>query len=87
MRHTQHKSNNVVLGAPSGMSIDECHALPVTRFAYPAGTRAAASYWLPNEQERALIAQGKPVCLVILGDLHPPVALGVDGDDTFLDFP
>lgn len=69
------------------MTIDECHALAITRFKYIDGTPAAAYYWLPNEQERALIAKGKPVCLVILGDLHPPVALGVDGDDSFLNFP
>lgn len=78
-RH-QHPSNNFVLGAPAGMSIDECNALPVTRIQYSDGTPAVASYWKPTAAELTLLAQGQAVRLTVLGTTHPPLMLGVDGD-------
>lgn len=80
MQRSQHQSNNAVLGAPQGMSIDECNALPITRIQYGDGTPAVASYWTPTSDERDLIAQGAPVRLIVLGATHPPLLLGVDGD-------
>ena len=80
MQRSQHPSNNAVLGAPSGMGIDECMALPITRIQYADGAPAVASYWTPTQAERDLIAAGKPVRLLVLGTTHPPVCLGVDGD-------
>lgn len=78
-RH-QHPTNNDVLGAPPGMSHDECHALPITRIQYSDGTPAMASYWRPTPAELALLQAGQPVRLTVLGTSHPPVMLGVDGD-------
>jgi hypothetical protein len=80
MRRTQHPSNNDVLGAPPGMTVEECNALPITRIDYPNGLRAVASYWQPTQQEIALLVKGMPVRLLVLGDTHPPLLLGVDGD-------
>lgn len=78
-RH-QHPTNNDVLGAPPGVPIDECSALPITRIQYSDGTLAVASYWKPTATELALLAQGRAVRLTILGRTHPPLMLGVDGD-------
>ena len=36
----QHPTNNSVLAAPPGASIDQCRALPVTRLQYPDGLAA-----------------------------------------------
>lgn len=80
MDRAQHPTNNAVLGAPAGMSIEECGALPVTRLEYPDGTPAVASFWRPSPEERDLIAKGAPVRLIVLGMTHPPLSLGVDGD-------
>ncbi len=78
-RH-QHPTNNDVLGAPPGVPIDECNALPITRIQYSDGTPAVASYWRPTATELALLSQGHPVRLVVLGRTHPPLMIGVDGD-------
>ena len=78
-RH-QHPTNNDVLGAPPGVPIDECNALPITRIQYSDGTPAVASYWRPTPAELALLAQGAAVRLTVLGATHPPLMLGVDGD-------
>lgn len=83
MRATQHPLNNGVLGAPAGMSIEQCHALSVTRCQYEDGTPGTASYWLPSAEELALLQAGMAVRLLVLGGVHPPVALGVDGDGAF----
>lgn len=78
-RH-QHPTNNDVLGAPPGVPIDECNALPITRIQYSDGTPAVASYWLPTPDELALLNRGFAVRLTVLGNTHPPLMLGVDGD-------
>lgn len=78
-RH-QHPTNNDVLGAPPGVPIDECNALPITRIQYSDGTPAVASFWRPTPAELALLAQGHAVRLTVLGRTHPPLMLGVDGD-------
>lgn len=78
-RH-QHPTNNAVLGAPPGVPIDECNALPITRILYSDGTPAVISYWKPTPLELALLTSGAPVRLSVLGLTHPPLMLGVDGD-------
>ena len=80
MQRSQHPTNNAVLGAPPGMSIEECGALPITRIQYADGTPAIASYWTHTPAELDLIADGKPVRLIVLGVTHPPLHIGVDGD-------
>jgi len=80
MNRHQHPSNNAVLGAPPGMPIEECNALPITRITYACGTPAVASYWQPTPAELALLNEGHTVRLAVLGTTHPPLMLGVDGD-------
>lgn len=79
MRPTQHPSNNDVLQAPSGATVDECRPLPITRVRY-GDVPGMVSYWQPTAEQLALLAAGKPVWLSVLGHTHPPLAIGVDGD-------
>jgi hypothetical protein len=79
MRSTQHPSNNDVLGAPAGMSVDECKPLAITRVKYSDGMPGVWSYWEPTPEERAAIAAGALVRVGALGHTHPPIHLGVDG--------
>ena len=80
MNRHQHPTNNDVLGAPPGVPLDECNALPITRIEYSDGTPAVASYWRPTAPELALLVRGAAVRLTVLGRTHPPLMLGVDGD-------
>lgn len=80
MNRHQHPTNNAVLGAPPGVPLDECNALPITRIQYSDGTPAVASYWRPTPAELALLNHGHAVRLTVLGTTHPPLMLGVDGD-------
>lgn len=79
MRVTQHPSNNGVLGAPPGMSVDECRAAPITRTLYADGTPSVTTYWRPTEAERAAIADGALVSVEVLGETMPPMIVGADG--------
>lgn len=79
IRH-QHPTNNRAIGAPPGVSYEECVALPITDALYPDGSRSLFSFWMPTSQELALLAAGAPVRLEIRGAIHPMVSVGVDGD-------
>lgn len=79
MRPTQHPSNNDVLGAPPGVSIEQCRPLYITRVMFDSGIPAVWSYWEPSPEERAAIAAGAPVRFSCWGMTHPPVSIGVDG--------
>lgn len=80
MKPHQHPTNNFVLGAPPGATVDQCRALSATLVLYDDDTSGFLSYWMPSDEERRLIAEGKPIRLSVLSRQHPPVALGVDGD-------
>jgi hypothetical protein len=80
MNRHHYPSNNAVLGAPQGMPIEQCSALPVTRLQYECGTRGVASFWMPTPEELKRLQAGLAVRLVVLGDTHPPVHIAVDGD-------
>jgi hypothetical protein len=81
MRHTQHISNNGVLGAPARWDQGElpCGALPITRTEH-CGQPVIASYWRPTPEELVLLNAGAPVALWVIGQTMPPVSLGVDRD-------
>lgn len=81
MRHTQHPTNNGVLGAPPGTSYEQCTALPVTHALYGDGTNCCMSFWEPSAEERAAIANGAKVVLSVWGTTHAPVSVGVAGVD------
>lgn len=72
----QHPTNNSVLAAPHGASIEQCRALPVTRLQYPDG-QAVRSYWHPTDAERQAIANGHPIAVEVWGTTHPPMYVGV----------
>jgi hypothetical protein len=79
MRPTQHPSNNAVLRAPAGSTLEECTPLAITRVRYADDLPGVWSYWQPTPAERAAIAAGALVRLGVVGVTHPPVHLGVDG--------
>jgi len=78
MRPTQHSSNNRVLGAPAGWDQDEstCHAIALTDLTY-AGVRSVATFWELSDEERAAIAAGAKVMLIVPGSTMMPAALEV----------
>lgn len=84
MKKIQHPSNNSVLGAPPGVPIDQCEALPVTRAVTPDGLMHTISFWKPSAEDLALLNRGQAVRLVVVGTTHPPVHIGVDGDGDFI---
>jgi hypothetical protein len=79
LRYTQHPSNNDVLGAPPGVTAEDCRALPITRVMFTNGIPAVWSYWRPSPAEREAIAAGGLVQLSIWGRTHSPVHVSVDG--------
>lgn len=80
MNYTQHPTNNKVLGAPAGWSQKElpCGALPITAIPEGALTRMV-SWWRPTKEELQAIAAGGLIQLHIIGNVHPVVAMAVDG--------
>lgn len=80
MYRAQHPSNNDVLGAPQGATIDECTALPITRVKFGDGTPACVSFWCPSPEDLELLKKGHLLRLCVLGTTHAPIAVGVDGD-------
>lgn len=79
MHPTQHPSNNDVLRAPPGQTVEQCRPLAITRAKYEDGTPVVQSFWRPSDAERAALAAGASVCLQIVGLTHPPLWVGVDG--------
>lgn len=79
MQPVAHPTNNMQLGAPVDwdQSKGSCETLGVT-LAEVEGLRCMASYWQPDAQELAALAQGKPVILFVYSLSHPVVALGVE---------
>lgn len=81
MRPTQHPSNNDVLRAPQGVSVESCRSLAITRVLYGAERMPGViSYWQPSAEELALLNDGRAVYMSCWGGTHPPIAIGVDGD-------
>ena len=79
MRATQHPSNNAVLAAPPGSTVDECRPAPITRTVYQDGTNTVTTYWLPTAAEREAIAAGALVRVEVMGQTMPPMFVGADG--------
>lgn len=79
MRPIQHPSNNDVLRAPPGASVEQCRPLPITRVMFDSGIPAVWSYWQPSDAERKAIATGASIRFSVYGLQHPPMHIGVDG--------
>ena len=84
MNKTQHPTNNAVLAAPNGATIEECGALPITRVQFSDGSHACVSFWVPSREELRLLCAGYAVRLCVAGTTHPPLSLGVDQDGVLL---
>jgi len=78
VRVTQHPSNNDVLAAPPGDTMEECRPAPITRTIYSDGTPSVATYWQPTEHERALLASGGIVRVEVLGQTMPPMIVNAE---------
>lgn len=76
MRCHQHASNNMMLGANG---IPNCDTVPATMVIEDDGSTRVLTFWRPSEEELAKLNQGHSVCLHVLGTLHPPVAITVEG--------
>ena len=71
MKAIKFEQANRVFIKPTNMSDDECSPLSV----FSDGTHLI-SCWQPSFKERLAILFGRKVWLWILGQSHPPVALG-----------
>lgn len=77
MRVTQHISNNDVLRAPAGDTVDVCRPAPITRTVYSDGTQSVATFWQPSDTDRLSIAAGGLVRVEVLGHTMPPMSVEV----------
>ncbi len=67
------------LGAPADWNKGAqgpCGGLPVRDEMTTAGT-GMTSAWFPTPEEVERIKAGAPICLTVLGSVHPPIAMGV----------
>lgn len=78
MRVTQHLTNNDVLRAPPGSTVDECRPAPITRTLYGDGTPSVATYWQFTAEERIAIAAGALLRIEVLGQTMPPMLATVE---------
>jgi hypothetical protein len=70
-RHTHY--SNAVFSLPGGNEDNDLWAI---RDVHEDGTPLLRSTWVPTAAERAAIAAGSNVELIIWGSAHPPVAMG-----------
>jgi hypothetical protein len=68
------------------MQASECRPLFITRVSHrrsladTTGIPGVVSHWKPSAEELFLLNTGAPVYLSFLGQTHPPVMVGVQGD-------
>jgi hypothetical protein len=83
MNFFQHPSNTRALGAPKGVAIEDCRALPVTDiqirlFDGTLGTiPGIVSFWKPTPEELQKLNAGEPVYLQVWDRTHCPLYIGV----------
>jgi hypothetical protein len=77
VRYVQDTRCNGVLGAPHGVLIDECGALPVRHAILEDGTAVVQSFWQPTREELDALQAGAPIILTLWGTTHAPVSVGV----------
>jgi hypothetical protein len=78
MRVVQHPSNNAVLGAPAGQTVEQCRPAPITRLRYGDGSLTVVTYWHPTDEEREAIASGALIRVEVAGYTMAPMNIGVD---------
>lgn len=79
LKFINHPSNNHLFGAPLDWDHDKapCDTLPVTVAIDEELGPTIRSYWRPTEAELAELNAGGSLCLTIVGNGMPPVALFV----------
>jgi hypothetical protein len=83
MRFIQHPTNTRALGAPPDWNVSDandpryCGCLPITDVMQD-DLHLMASFWKPDAQDLAALNAGKAIVLMIYGQVHPVVALGIE---------
>nr|WP_297388221.1 hypothetical protein [uncultured Roseateles sp.] len=77
MELIQHPTNNDVLAAPPGVSIEDCTAAPITRVTQD-GRNEVWTFWKPDADELVALNAGKCVVLGVWGRTMPPVFVAVE---------
>lgn len=72
------KEANTTFTKPEGFSKEECGSLPTFNGKDGAGHDVMVSAWSPTTEEIHRMIAGKPVYLVIVGTVMPPVSITVD---------
>ncbi|MCJ2090884.1 hypothetical protein MKK88_33610 [Methylobacterium sp. E-005] len=54
-----------------------CGGLPIRDEPHSPGVNRMVSAWMPTPEEIALITAGEPIYLLVVGAVHPPVAISV----------
>ena len=76
MRCHQHSTSNMLLGANG---IPNCDTIPATMVIDEDQSVRICTYWRPSPEELEALNRGHTVCLHVIGNLHPPVAITVEG--------
>lgn len=63
---------------PTG-EVEGAVCLPVRAGVDRDGNKVMVSYWKPSPAELVGLAEGAYVCLMVVGEVHPTIALGVAG--------
>lgn len=77
MNFVRHPNTNLVFGAPIDWDDEKghCDALPVVMAEDPDLGPVVKSYWKPSEADLKQLIEGGFICLTIVGQGMPPVAL------------
>lgn len=81
MKAVEHITNNRIIGAPVDWdhSRAACPGLPVTdreMFGLPV----MVSFWKPTEEEIEALKAGAMIALTVVGAVHPPVGMHIEGE-------
>lgn len=78
MNFVHHSSNNMLLGAPQGVSKEDCATLPATMTVADDQVTTITSWWKPTPQELEVLNSNGAIILVVWGKGHPMVYIGAD---------
>lgn len=68
-----------VMGRPAGTLEEDCGALPIRDIHDPIWGNQMWSKWEFTDEDRAAVAAGGALYLIITGTTHPVVAVAVEG--------
>lgn len=79
MKPTKIEGETRDLGPPPGWDDSQCGRLSIRDEQDPDIGDQMVSQWVPDDEERALLAAGAHIRLSICGTMHPPVMISVVG--------